>query len=502
PQLEQWLLQQEIARHGLLPLTIQPYLQLTQMVAVVGGGAAGLAAAAFLYQKGFRVTIYEQSSVLGGSLKKNPGISAPLLRAELAFFTENCNIKLNCRVGWDISLATLCALYPGIVLAVPTGEDVGLGAGQLAYDPLTLQLQTDPRLFWAGLPPQGDVSLAGRFACAKQGAISVDRYAKQVSLTASRWRGGSYRSDLPVNLPGQSRPTVIAGGGGYTETEAVAEAGRCLDCHCRECLRQCRMLEKFGKTPRQYIREIANNLIITMGIRKANMMINSCSQCGLCRDVCPNGLDMGGVFLAARENMVKKGNMPERVYDFPLRDMLFSVSGEFDLWREDPAGGADYLFFPGCQLAAGAPQYIAPLYQHLRQILPGGVGLGLSCCGAPAHWAGQQELKQQTREKLMAEWRRLGQPILITGCTTCYQEFLPVIGAEKLTTVWDVLAQYGLPPQETALPGHVFAIHDPCTSRQMGETQANLRKIAVQLGCRIREMPHSGADTRCCGYGG
>ncbi|MEG2212774.1 MAG: (Fe-S)-binding protein, partial [Clostridiales bacterium] len=178
------------------------------------------------------------------------------------------------------------------------------------------------------------------------------------------------------------------------------------------------------------------------------------------------------------------------------------VSGEFDLWREDPAGGADYLFFPGCQLAAGAPQYIAPLYQHLRQILPGGVGLGLSCCGAPAHWAGQQELKQQTREKLMAEWRRLGQPILITGCTTCYQEFLPVIGAEKLTTVWDVLAQYGLPPQETALPGHVFAIHDPCTSRQMGETQANLRKIAVQLGCRIREMPHSGADTRCCGYGG
>ncbi|MEG1500664.1 MAG: 4Fe-4S dicluster domain-containing protein, partial [Clostridiales bacterium] len=152
----------------------------------------------------------------------------------------------------------------------------------------------------------------------------------------------------------------------FTWQEAQKEAERCLDCHCRECIASCRILEKFNKTPKQYIREIANNLIITMGIRKANLLINSCSLCGLCEKTCPNSLDMGEIFLGARENMVEKGKMPLAIHDFPIRDMLFSNSGEFFLLQHAPGEvKSDFLFFPGCQLAAGAPQSIEPLYQHL-----------------------------------------------------------------------------------------------------------------------------------------
>ncbi len=53
---------------------------------------------------------------------------------------------------------------------------------------------------------------------------------------------------------------------------------------------------------------------------------------------------------------------------------------------------SSYLFFPGCQLAASAPDNVERAYRYLAERLSGGVGLMLGCCGAPAAWAGRQEL--------------------------------------------------------------------------------------------------------------
>ena len=63
-----------------------------------------------------------------------------------------------------------------------------------------------------------------------------------------------------------------------------------------------------------------------MGHRHANKLINSCSLCGLCREVCPEDLHMGLICKKARETMVDQGKMPPSAHDFPLRDMSFSNS--------------------------------------------------------------------------------------------------------------------------------------------------------------------------------
>ncbi|MCR4963353.1 MAG: NAD(P)-binding protein [Firmicutes bacterium] len=500
PAIERWLLRQVAAGQ---PLTVQPYMRLSQKAAVIGGGAAGLAAAVFLYEKGFSVTVIDQDTALGGSLRRDPRIDAALLREETDFFAAHCHLRLGCRVGRDMALTDLEREFDAVLLAVGQNQVREVCGWDLSYDPETLQANAYPWLFC--LSRRGDwpadspwQSLAGRLARGKQGGISADRFLKKVSLTASRWRAGSYDSELPFTPPAEATEQPFAPG----TLSPQEEAARCLDCHCRECTLHCHVLRKYGKAPRQYIREVANNLIITRGRRNANAIINSCTLCGLCGQVCVNGLDMGEIFLAARENMVEKDAMPPRAHDFPLRDMQFSLSEQFDMWREDPAGGCGYLFFPGCQLAAGAPQYIAPLYRHLRKIAPAGVGLALSCCGAPAYWAGQRQTAEEVRANIEAQWRRLGSPVMITGCTTCYQELATFLPEEKLLPLWQALDRWGLPPQAASLQGKSFSLHDPCTARHMTACQDSVRRIAAALSGQVREMAHNRDMALCCGYGG
>ena len=51
-----------------------------------------------------------------------------------------------------------------------------------------------------------------------------------------------------------------------------------------------------------------------------------------------------------------------------------------------------YVFLPGCQAGAIAPESVRRAYADLRSRLSGGVGILLGCCGIISHWAGREEL--------------------------------------------------------------------------------------------------------------
>jgi Fe-S oxidoreductase len=158
-------------------------------------------------------------------------------------------------------------------------------------------------------------------------------------------------------------------------------------------VKACEYLAHYGSYPKRYVRQIYNNDCVVMGARMLNRMVNSCALCGLCETVCPEKTGMGEVVREARQSLVKKGKMPPSAHDFALRDMAFSGSEHFALARHAPgqrSSGA--LFFPGCQLCSSSPDHVARIYEHLLQRIPGGVGLHLGCCGAPADWAGRQDL--------------------------------------------------------------------------------------------------------------
>ena len=247
-------------------------------------------------------------------------------------------------------------------------------------------------------------------------------------------------------------------------------------------------------------KEIYNNTQIIMGDHQLNKPMNACSLCGQCTVVCPNHFDMAHVCAVARRNMVSTDKMPLAPHEFALMDMLFSNNEAF-LCRPQPGyEQCRYVFFPGCQAMAIAPETVRAAYEDLCRRLEGGVALMLGCCGAICDWAGRYEMYDQTREFIDRELAKLGVPIVIAGCPSCKKE-LSVHEQVKLTGIWDVLLEIGLPEGAKGL-ARPAALHDSCGARGDAETQNAIRALARSLGCELVDTPYSGDRSPCCGYGG
>ena len=475
-------------------------------VAVVGGGISGITAAFELDKKGFQTTIFEQSEKLGGRIWDYEGklIDKVAIEEELQTIS-----KLGIRVhyGSMIGLEGLEALtkeYDAVYLG--TGE----WAGVLPINPDTFQVSNSPVFAGGRLYGKND-SVIFAVSSGKRAAISIERYVKKISLTASREREGSFETPMIYRLD-DVIPAARTEKAGYiyTEEEAVSEAKRCLKCRCSDCEKACSHMRKFNMTPKSYGRQIQINESVIMGTRYANKMINSCTLCGLCAEQCPLGIGMKDLIQETRESMAEKSKMPPSAHEFALNDMEFSNSDKFFTIKQPPKmkggahgkGYADYLFYPGCQLAASCPDYVEKTYKHLLSGIQEGVGLMLGCCGAPADWGGRKDLMRETAERFRTIWHENGKPVFILACSSCssvFQKYLPEVPCVSL---WEIFRRYGLPEAVRPNRGHILNIHDACSARYNKEVQESVRNIAEDLGCEIKELKYAKNKTKCCGYGG
>ena len=336
---------------------------------------------------------------------------------------------------------------------------------------------------------------------AKKAALTVDRLAQNLDPRNMRGSEGACESKLYTDLSeAKSLRRVPSDEEGYTKEQAVEEAGRCILCHCEECLKSCAYLRHYKKHPGLLSREIYNNTQIIMGDHPLNKAMNACALCGQCSVVCPNGFDMAQVCAAARRNMVSTDKMPLAPHEFALLDMLFSNNEAF-LARPQPGfEKCRYVFFPGCQAAAIAPATVKAAYLDLCERLEGGVALVLGCCGAIADWAGRTEMEEQVHEQLENAFARLGDPVVIAGCPSCAKE-LKAFSACEVRGIWELLLELGLPKEAHALE-RPAALHDSCGARGDEQTQKAIRALAAQLGCTLVDTPWPGDRSPCCGYGG
>jgi glutamate synthase (NADPH) small chain len=532
-------------------------------VAVVGGGLSGMTVAYDLARKGYRIAIYEAHSSLGGRLWEIPQerLPWPVISKDVGVL-EKLGVEtfLDTPVGKVGSngrrppLALLCEQYDAVYLG--TGADASeiydliLDAqGQIQVDPITYMTGQDgifvggsflhfrnpasPITQRVGQPASqpnapavasdfdeqaGEAALVPAWRSAilsvmdgRRAATSIDRYLQKVSLTAARVNEGPYTTRLYTSLQGISplpEADMADSLQGYSQKEALQEAQRCIQCECMECVKTCEYLKHYGGYPKKYIREVYNNLSIVMGTRYSNKLINSCSLCGLCGEVCPEDLDMGSICKESRQIMVQQKRMPPSAHDFALRDMAFSNGDKFALARNAPGTQTSaYAFFPGCQLSASAPEYVQRLYAYLGERLPqaGGAGLVLRCCGAPAEWAGRVDLLQTAQAEFMAEYEALGRPKLVLACSSCYQVFKTHLPQVEIISLWQVMDEFGLPDGLQPLPGaghSPLAVHDPCSTRYESQVQDSVRHILQGLGYSLNELPLSREKTKCCSYGG
>ena len=483
-------------------------------VAVVGSGLGGLTAASDLIKKGYEVTLFEALDRIGGMAREFPGRDLPEQDIERDFEAlddPKLSIWFNHKLGSGFSINDLKDEFRAIYLGIGNKrlEEPNLREflKNIKIDPLTFSTQTDC-LFAGGslLRPDRTYSPITSISDGRRAAISIDRFIQGVSLTASRVNEGQYQTRLFTNMEGidpSSRIPLSERMQGYTQSEAISEASRCLQCECMECVKVCEFLSTFGAYPRKYVRQIYNNLSIVMGQRHGNKLTNSCSLCGLCEQVCPEDLNMGQVCKSARQIMTQQGKMPPSAHEFAIRDMDFVSGEECSFVRRQPyMTSCAYLFFPGCRLAGTSPENVEKTYRYLTESLPGGVGFMLNCCGAPADWAGRKDHLSGTIESIRSQWVELGQPTVITACSSCHSLFREAMPEMKLLSLWEIIDTNALPIVPDKMSALTLCVHDPCASRHEPQVQQAVRNILRKLGVKIEELPLHGSFTECCGYGG
>ena len=483
--------------------------------AVVGAGLSGLTVAFELGRKGYNVEVFEAEARLGGMLCSYSDNQLPLqaIKEDFSVFA-----KLPVKFHYNTTVTSLKnlietfdAVYLGTGSLPEWVNDVDISRneeGVLEEDPVTLAVYQD-KVFAGGRFRRLNKDYSPIFSVSdgKIAAASIDRLFQDASLTANRKQEGPFSTALYTSTWGITSEKMVHPADpiqGYAKEEAGREAGRCLLCECLECVKVCEYLAHYRSYPKRYVREIYNNLSIVMGIHRANKMINSCSLCGLCAKVCPGNLDMGEICLEARRTMVEKGKMPPSTHDFALRDMRFSNSGRCSLDRHQPGYSVSkYVFFPGCQLAASSPQYVKQAYAFLCEKLDGGVGLMLGCCGAPANWAGQEDIFADTLQEIERKRKNLGSPCIITACPSCHSLFKQNLPDVPIESFWTVADKMGLPDELPKInASKILAVHDSCTAREERDIQDSVRSIVKKVGFQVEELPFNRENTTCCSYGG
>lgn len=476
-------------------------------IAVIGAGLSGMTAALDLSRKGRPATLITCRDTIGGSLQAMTETILPkesFAQAETTLRSYGVAIETGTSLDRQ-AVEALMTAYDAVYFDWDDFDRTLLPFAPGEPDPLTLVLAHEGCFGGGGRESNRPFSPIHQAENGRRAALSIERFIQKVSLTAQREKEGACPTRMYTVTEGMAPAAEIVpadGGAGYTAEEAKQEAGRCIRCECLECVKQCVYLQEYNEYPKTLVRKIYNNQAIVQGTHNANKMINACSLCGQCAIICPNDFPVAEVCRSTRVEMVESGHMPPSPHDFALEDMLFSLGEHCAFSRHQPGtDNSAYLFYPGCQLAGSSPEAVKQAYGFLTDQLSGGVGLMLGCCGIPAHWAGRAPLFNETMAAFKAEVARLGNPTVITACSSClsvFKEFVPELSS---TSLWEMLDTLSLPDGQFR-PTEPLTIHDPCTARNQQGLRTSVRNLCTKLGIEVVEHDYCGELADCCGYGG
>ena len=268
------------------------------------------------------------------------------------------------------------------------------------------------------------------------------------------------------------------------ETKSCVE--RCNECGV--CVKRCAFLQRYGSP-----KEIALN-----HRKMGSKMPFECSLCGLCTEVCPEGVDPAGLMLELRRDAVKRG-----VGDFKEHRPLLAyerrgTSRAFTLYGLPQR--CERVLFPGCALAGSRAGRVEELYEILKAA-DTSMGIVLDCCSSPSRSLGREEefirVFTDMKERLLKE----GVREVLVACPNCYKIFSEYGGDLKVKTVYEELTELDSPAGK--IEGDVMVtIHDPCVLRDDPIAGNAVRALLQREGVRIEEMKSSGKRTLCCGEGG
>ncbi|HPD47868.1 MAG TPA: FAD-dependent oxidoreductase [Anaerohalosphaeraceae bacterium] len=304
-------------------------------VAIVGAGPAGLAAAYYLTRRGYACTIFDERDKAGGSLRDGPGedrLPHAVLDAEIAQIVRlGVTLKLNVRVGRDVSLDSLRGSFDGVFAAI--GKTTAEAATEFGLKVTGKGVAVDGayRVAGSNVFAGGDVirnrQLAVRSAAdGKEAAEAIDQYLSGAEVTGPEKAFNTRIGQLEPSEVEAFRQCAsnaarqrVEGQAGLERAAAVAEAGRCLHCDCRKA-DACKLREysqAYGvraaryKGPRRPFRQESGHPEVIYESGK-------CIDCGLCVQIAAAAGEKLGLTFIGRGFNVRVA----APFDAPIADAL------------------------------------------------------------------------------------------------------------------------------------------------------------------------------------
>ena len=468
-------------------------------VAIVGAGLCGLSCMIRLTTHGYDVVVFEKTANTGGCL--HALLADEKFMEEIELQTNHLDFDL--KTGVQITNIDELKNFDAVLLATGSnGDDFGL-ISDLNRE--SLGSAVDGFFLGGGLIGSTPIEAIENGIRASQSIESYLKIGRMNEMTGVNLKKANSR--LKINsalfLPSERPPESEK----YTKEQASLEAAACPRCDCIDCQRSCDFMLNYGRLPKKIVRDVQVHLNPVDGLQgsKGNIMINSCNACGLCAEVCSEDINMGDFLLNTRSIMHREGTLPPVFHDFWMRDMYHALGENAYLAKNAPGyEKSEFLFFPGCQLGASNPTYIIQAYDYLREKQPS-TGLLLGCCGAPAEWAGETNAMTEICTEIRKVWEDFGKPEIVFACPSCKKmlnKYLPEI---KLVSLYEIILRHGLPydvPASNTTAGKSVSVYDPCSSRNDSVMQESVRKLVAMTGYSSEEIPTSGQEANCCGFGG
>lgn len=260
--------------------------------------------------------------------------------------------------------------------------------------------------------------------------------------------------------------------------------------NCSSCVAQCAYLQRYG-SPAAIARK-------TLSGEFPQDKAFACNLCQLCTATCRHQVVPHELFLEMRRACVRSGHGSHPEHQDLIEFEKNSTSKQLT-WAGLPFGSRK-VFFPGCNLNGSRPAAVRRAFDLLEQIYPG-IGIVLDCCSKPSHDLGRDRTFRALFGELRSWLIDAGVEEVLTACPSCQQVFEQYGAGLKVRSIYEALLENTeLVPRTNALKP--VKLHDPCTARFARDTQRAARELVGLMGLEVKEMPHHGTGTLCCGKGG
>ena len=457
-------------------------------IAVVGAGIAGMMCAQRLAVRGFPVTVFDKKDKIGGTL-------ADVMPRDV--YMDEFELQLRYapyefRGGTEIKSLDELSGFDAIFIATGAGgSDFGLKEGWNEKSMATVK-----KACCLG----GEVTGVSKISAAAQGKIAGYTLEKYLLMSESMSGVESSFIQTECLFEAKSKGTEpIAHENGFDKASLREEAARCAQCDCTACFDECAFMQQMKQYPADM--EAITRTIpvrdVALGQREGSRMAFSCAACGHCGSVCPQGVSVEEMFIGAKRNLFDLNAFPPQIHGYYIADML-EANGEDHLLML-PEGGAEHLFFPGCQAAQSGAEHVKRAYDYLNKTC-GRTGIWLGCCGIPSLWAGDKKLFDKQLEKLESEWENAGKPTNVMMCPTCMKTFKKYLPGIKTVSLYELMAEKGF--DAPTMRNAECAVFDACAAREFPQMRKSVRALAEKCGAALTELDPGGDRALCCGNSG